>query len=104
MELTAKEKLAYSLYLEGMANEVIHICQQARKRRKYAIMDNVHIGLVQSTSNKLTSAIYMFVDRIKERVRIVNFSPNPLPDVEPESFEFKHLGKTFDFDLYMEKA
>lgn len=89
------------LYLEGLANEVQHILQQCRKRRGLAIIDYVHVGVVQDPLDKLTDAVTMFSQTIKKRVRIVDFSPNPL-DVTPESCSFVcSLGRIYIFDVYM---
>ncbi len=94
----------YYLYLEGLANEVMHILQQHRKKLKLAIMDNVDVCLVQTTCDKLTSSIYCFVDAIIERVRIIDFHPNPCFDMEPQACKFTCcFGHIYTFDLYMQK-
>ncbi len=94
----------YYLYLEGLANEVMHILQQHRRKSGFAIMDNVDVCLVQTTSDKLTSGILMFVDTIIERVRIVDFYPNPHLNVEPQTYKFTcYFGHTYTFDVYMQK-
>jgi hypothetical protein len=107
--LSEKEK-TYPLHLEWLANEVVHALQNHRRALGLAIMDHVHVGVVQDPIDRLTSAIYCFVDAIVERVRIVHFSPNPMPGIEPTSYTFgtdspaysKPL--SFTFDIYMVKA
>ena len=107
--LRGKEK-PYLLHLEWLANEVIHALQNRRRELGLAIMDNVHVGVVQDPLDKLTSAIYCFVDAIVDRVRITYFSPNPLPGVEPVSHTFGtdspayNKPLSFTFDIYMVKA
>jgi len=95
---------SYTLYLEGLANEAQHILQQYRRERNFAIMDKVLVGLVQNRSNKLTSALLLFGAKIVERVRIICFSPNPLPNIKPQTHSFMcPFGHTYVFDVYMEK-
>lgn len=95
----------YYLYLEGLANEVMHILQRHRRQSGFAIVDYVDVCLVQTTSDKLTSSILMFVDTIVERVRIVNFYSNPHFDVESKTYMFTcHFGHTYTFDIYMQKS
>ncbi len=95
---------AYYLYLEGLANEVMHILQRHRRQSGLAIMDDVDVCLVQTTSDKLTSSILMFVDTIVKRVRIVSFYPNPHFDVEPKTYTFTcRFGHTYTYDIYMRK-
>ena len=95
----------YYLYLEGLANEVMHILQRHRRQSGFAIMDNVDVCLVQTTSDKLTSSILMFADTIVERVRIIDFYPNPHFNIEPTTYMFTcHFGHTYTFDIYMQKS
>lgn len=95
----------YELYLEGLANEVMHIMQRHRKNyMRLDLMDKVDVWLVQSEMNTLTGALLQFVDAIKERVRIVNFRCNK-PwgwTMQPYSFTCS-LGHEYTFDLYMRK-
>jgi hypothetical protein len=94
----------YYLYLEGLANEVMHILQQHRKKLGLAIMDDVDVCLVQTTFDKLTSSIYCFIDAIIERVRIIDFYPNPHFSIEPQACKFTCcFGHTYTFDIYMQK-
>ena len=101
----AKRVESYTLYLEGLANELIHLLQRQRRGLKLDIIDKVNIGLVQNNPDRLTSAIYIFVNKIIERIRIVDFYPNPLPGVKVQKYNFiDHFKKPFTFDIYMEKA
>lgn len=98
-------KESYELYLEGLANEVQHILQCRRREHNFAIMDYVHVGLVQDKNDKLTCALILFSSVIKQRVRIITFSPNPLPDVPPQAHSFIcSLDNTYTFDVYMVRA
>jgi len=93
---------SYTLYLEGLANEVQHILQRCRRERNFAVMDEVDVGLVQNKSDKLTSALLLFGTEIAERVRIIRFSPNPLPNVKSRTCNFVcPFGHTYVFDIYM---
>ncbi|MEE9548726.1 MAG: DUF5915 domain-containing protein [Nitrosomonadaceae bacterium] len=95
---------SYLLYREGIVNEVIHLLQRRRRELKLQIMDKVNVAIVQEQPDNLTSSVYLFSDKIVERIRAMNFSPNPLPSVEPVTISFKHFKETFTFDVYMEKA
>lgn len=95
----------YDLYLEGLANEVMHIMQRHRKDyMRLDIMDKVDVWLVQPEMNTLTSSLLQFVRAIKERVRIENFySHKPWGwTMQPYSFTCS-LGHKYTFDLYMRK-
>jgi len=95
----------YNLYLEGLANEVMHILQRHRKNfMQLDIMDKVDVWLVQSEMNVLTSALSQFSEQIKERIRIINFYPNKPCLMSMQSYTFTcSLGHEFTFELYMRK-
>jgi len=97
----------YDLYLEGLANELMHLLQSHRKACLFEIMDMVDVWLVQSAPDRLTSSIYQYIDTIVERIRIVKFYPKP-PDDEnlvKKSYTFTcSLGHKYTFDVYMRKV
>ncbi len=95
----------YDLYLEGLANEVMHIMQRHRKNyMRLDLMDKVDVWLVQSETDVLTGALLQFVDAIRERVRIVNFHCNKPWGWTMQPYEFNcSFDHTFTFELYMRK-
>lgn len=73
-----KENWGYYLFLEGIANEIMHIVQLKRKEMKLELMDWIDMAIVEDKTTDLTSAIMAFVDEIVDRCRIKMFSPNPI--------------------------
>ena len=74
---TPKEHWPYYLYLEGIANELMHVIQQKRKEIKLQLVDWIDVVIDEVTSTQLTSACMQFGAEIKERCRIKIFAPNP---------------------------
>jgi hypothetical protein len=110
-EKIPKEHVGYYLFLEGIANELMHILQQRRKEIKLDLMDWIDIAVVEDKSSDLTSAIQVFVDEIVSRCRIKFFSPNPImiegtrlwKKEVVEGATINGKSNTYTYDLYIRK-
>jgi len=69
------DELKNSLYLEGLANEIIHIIQKQRKLQNFDIMDKIEVTLSTEDSRIVLAAI-IFIDKIQESCRIEKISFN----------------------------
>jgi hypothetical protein len=101
------ENWPYYLYLEGMANELMHSIQQRRKEMKLELLDYVDVAIVESEVSKLTSAIHNCLQAIVDRCRIKIFSPNPLSEEGTRLWKGETIvdafQRSFSYDLYIRK-
>ena len=93
----------YILYLKGLSNEISHILQNFRRELKLEIMDYVDVGIVEEECGKITSTLLHFADKIKQKVRINKFFPNPIKDSVRKECEIKSSDNVYPITIYMRK-
>jgi hypothetical protein len=95
------EQELYLLYLEGLSNELIHLIQSYRKKLKLDILADIDVAIIENPITKLTSAIYVFNEKIVNKCRIRQFKPISLDNIQFSEYTsvVDYKNNIFPFDL-----